>query len=323
MRRFWRECIPALCRRDGRTSCWASSRSWCAPPPPPPGGGRPPRPPLGCAEASLGGGDAAKRYNDALAALETASPDGGALEAACDTVRQLLLAARPPADALAKLAAAMPPGARCVVRSSANVEDLAGMSGAGLYDSITGVNAGDAAALGAAVASVWASLHTRRAVLARRAAGVPQAAAAMAVLVQEMVPVQHCFVLHTAAPGRPDAVLAEIAVGLGETLASGTQGAGWRLEADAAGKVRTLAFANLSTALLPGAAPGAEVRTATVDYSAQPLSGPPEARAALGARLGAVGRALQAALGDVAQDVEGGVVADGRLFVVQSRPQPM
>jgi phosphoglucan,water dikinase len=135
------------------------------------------------------------------------------------------------------------------------------------------------------------------------------------------VPAELSFVLHTAAPGRPDAVLAEIAVGLGETLASGTQGAGWRLEADAAGKVRTLAFANLSTALLPGGGEG--VRTATVDYSAQPLSGPPEARAALGARLGAVGRALQGALGGVAQDVEGGVVADGRLFVVQSRPQPM
>jgi hypothetical protein len=86
--------------------------------------------------------------------------------------------------------------------------------------------------------------------------------------------------------------------------------------------VRTLAFANLSTALLPGGAPGAEVRTATVDYSAQPLSGPPEARTALGARLGAVGRALQGTLG-CAQEVEGGVVADGRLFVVQSRPQPM
>jgi phosphoglucan,water dikinase len=195
------------------------------------------------------------------------------------------------------------------------------MSGAGLYESITGVEVGDQGALGAAVASVWASLHTRRAVLARRAAGVPQSAAAMAVLVQEMVPVEHCFVLHTAAPGRPEAVLAEVAVGLGETLASGTQGAGWRLEADSAGKVRTLSFANLSSALLPRG-PGGEVRPTVVDYSAQPLSGAREARQQLGARLGAVGRALQGELG-CAQDVEGGVVADGRLFVVQSRPQPM
>ena len=57
------------------------------------------------------------------------------------------------------------------MRSSANVEDLAGMSGAGLYDSIPNVPAGDAGALGKAVAEVWASLYTRRAVLSRRAAG--------------------------------------------------------------------------------------------------------------------------------------------------------
>lgn len=62
-------------------------------------------------------------------------------------------------------------GATLIARSSANVEDLAGLSGAGLYDSVGNVPAGDAGALGAAVARVWASLYTRRAVLSRRAAG--------------------------------------------------------------------------------------------------------------------------------------------------------
>ena len=57
------------------------------------------------------------------------------------------------------------------MRSSANVEDLAGMSGAGLYDSIAGVPAADPSALSKAIAAVWASLYTRRAVLSRRAAG--------------------------------------------------------------------------------------------------------------------------------------------------------
>ena len=64
-------------------------------------------------------------------------------------------------------------GKTVIVRSSANVEDLAGMSGAGLYDSIPNIPAGDTKALGTAVAQVWASLFTRRAVLSRRAAGVP------------------------------------------------------------------------------------------------------------------------------------------------------
>ena len=63
-------------------------------------------------------------------------------------------------------------GSKLYVRSSANVEDLAGMSGAGLYDSLPNIPASDAEAFGAAVANIWASLYTRRAVLSRRAAGM-------------------------------------------------------------------------------------------------------------------------------------------------------
>ncbi len=58
------------------------------------------------------------------------------------------------------------------MRSSANVEDMEGMSGAGLYDSVPDVDAASVEDLGAAVAQVWASLYTRRAVLTRRAAGL-------------------------------------------------------------------------------------------------------------------------------------------------------
>ena len=64
-----------------------------------------------------------------------------------------------------------PADATLIARSSANVEDLAGMSGAGLYESIAGIPASELRALGKAVAGVWASLYTRRAVLSRRAAG--------------------------------------------------------------------------------------------------------------------------------------------------------
>ncbi len=61
--------------------------------------------------------------------------------------------------------------ATVIVRSTANVEDLAGMSGAGLYDSIPNIALGTSGAFEKALASVWASLYTRRAVLSRRAAG--------------------------------------------------------------------------------------------------------------------------------------------------------
>ena len=134
------------------------------------------------------------------------------------------LAALPPPpllarQALQRVAGAFKPGATVIVRSSANVEDLAGMSGglgwrrgvfcffwcwvgqapagspapaplvppalvplmlpvytaftagAGLYDSIPNVDSGNPGALQAAVAGVWASLFSRRAVLSRHAAG--------------------------------------------------------------------------------------------------------------------------------------------------------
>ena len=68
---------------------------------------------------------------------------------------------------------AFEPSQLVIARSSANVEDLEGMSGAGLYDSLPNIPASDPSALGQAVAGVWASLYTRRAVLTRRAAGQP------------------------------------------------------------------------------------------------------------------------------------------------------
>lgn len=62
-------------------------------------------------------------------------------------------------------------------------------------------------------------------------AGVKQSDAAMAVLVQKQLSPDLSFVLHTVSPldGDKDTMYAELAVGLGETLASGTRGSPWRL----------------------------------------------------------------------------------------------
>ena len=61
-------------------------------------------------------------------------------------------------------------------------------------------------------------------------AGVKQHDAKMAVLVMEMIRSDLSFVLHTVDPLDRDQTLlsAEMAVGLGETLASGTRGSPWR-----------------------------------------------------------------------------------------------
>ncbi len=57
----------------------------------------------------------------------------------------------------------------------------------------------------------------------RRSAGVSQSSARMAALVMELVAPDLSFVLHTARPrdGNTGVLLAEVAPGQGETLASG------------------------------------------------------------------------------------------------------
>jgi phosphoglucan,water dikinase len=278
--------------------------------------------PFGVMEAVLSSTGQGERYATLLDALETAQP-GAELDSAVAQMRMLLSAAALPQALAAAIRSHLGGAAACVVRSSANVEDLAGLSAAGLYESVAGVAASDDSALGAAVAAVWASLHTRRAVLARRAAGLPQKEAAMAVLIQEQVSSELSFVLHTQAPGGAQGeLLAEIAVGMGETLASGANGSAWRLvatPAESGATVRTAAFANFSEALMPS---DGGLRSVAVDYSGQALSCSKEARTEVGRRLAAVGWGLQAALGGAPQDVEG-AVAGGKLFVVQSRPQPL
>jgi phosphoglucan,water dikinase len=203
-------------------------------------------------------------------------------------------------------------------RSSANVEDLEGLSGAGLYDSIANVRRDDPEAVERALKQVWASLFSRRAMLARASLGIHPKDAHMAVLIQPQVAPALSFVLHTNHPLMDDALLAELAPGHGEILASGTRGSGWRLSVSPSGVVSD-AFANFSEALVPGHDGSLVVKC--MDYSREDLSNSSEVREKLGKQLGVVGKFLQHSFGDVPQDVEGGIVSDG-IYVFQSRPQP-
>ncbi|KAL6564149.1 Phosphoglucan, water dikinase, chloroplastic [Orobanche minor] len=151
------------------------------------------------------------------------------------------------------------------------------MSAAGLYESIPNVSPSNPVIFGHAIARVWASLYTRRAVLSRIYVGVPQKTAMMAVLVQEMLSSDLSFVLHTLSPSDKDGnfMESEIASGLGETLASGTRGTPWRLSSGKFdGSVKTLAFANFSEEIVvKGVGPAdGEVVKLTVDYSGKALT---------------------------------------------------
>ncbi|XP_010424348.1 PREDICTED: phosphoglucan, water dikinase, chloroplastic-like [Camelina sativa] len=282
--------------------------------------------PFGSMELALKQSNSEEKFASLLEKLETARPEGGELDTICDQIHEVMKSLQVPKETINSISKAFPKDARLIVRSSANVEDLAGMSAAGLYESIPNVSPSDPLVFSGSVCQVWASLYTRRAVLSRRAAGVTQKEASMAVLVQEMLSPDLSFVLHTVSPADPDSNLveAEIAPGLGETLASGTRGTPWRL---ASGKldgiVQTLAFANFSEELLvsgTGPADGKYVRL-TVDYSKKRLTVDSVFRQQLGQRLGSVGFFLERNFG-CAQDVEGCLVGED-VYIVQSRPQPL
>eukprot|EP00210_Caulerpa_lentillifera_P008291 g7912.t1 len=220
---------------------------------------------------------------------------------------------------------------RVILRSSANVEDLAGLSGAGLHDSIPNMNSHNMKQMAEAILGVWASLYTKRALMARHAAGLPHDNARMAVLIQQQLTPVLSFVLHTTDPLTKDANLltAEIAPGIGETLASGTQGTPWRLTVDKrTGNVATTAFANFSSVLMPKARHDDEwsvtgkLMTRVADYSTLALSVDDENRELLGKRLLRAGEALEKEFGGIPQDIEGALVGN-ELYIVQSRPQPI
>lgn len=291
-----------------------------------------------------------------LGSLEASSSAGhlAEVEGVCKEIQELIQGLQVPRDLTDAIVSELGRGGISgqdggdgpvvICRSSANVEDLAGLSGAGLYDSIPDTRL-EHGSLSASLKGVWASLYTRRAALSRAAAGVGHRGARMGVLVQEMLPADLSFVLHTSHPiTRAEGTLvAEVAVGLGETLASGAvRGSPWRLEVDKGSQKATMAaFANFSQALTMGqlansttaaarrpgdniyaapVAPSQKYGLRTVDYSVQPLSVNSETRQSFAQRLCNIGMVLEGQFGG-AQDVEGCVVG-GDIFIVQTRPQP-
>ncbi|GLU18569.1 hypothetical protein SLE2022_348620 [Rubroshorea leprosula] len=280
--------------------------------------------PFGSMELALEQSKSTEKFTSLLEQIETAGLDDGKLDKLCYEIQELISSLQLPKDVIDSISRIFPESSCLFVRSSANVEDLAGMSAAGLYESIPNVSPSNPIVFSNAVSRVWASLYTRRAVLSRRAAGVSQRDAGMAVLVQEMLSPDLSFVLHTLSPTDHDHkyMEAEIAPGLGETLASGTRGTPWRLSCGKFdGHVRTLAFANFSKMQVTGAAPAdGEVIHLTVDYSKEPLTVDPIFRCWLGQRLCIVGSFLERKFG-CPQDVEGCVVGKD-IFIVQTRPQP-
>ncbi|HID96917.1 MAG TPA: hypothetical protein EYP57_01815, partial [Thermodesulfobacteriaceae bacterium] len=207
---------------------------------------------------------------------------------------------------------------RLMVRSSTNCEDLEEMAGAGLYDSFACIHPENIAD---GIRRVWGSLWTRRAAMSRRQVGIPHEKAAMAVLIQQMITPEYSFAVHTENPviGRDDEVYMELAVGLGEVLASGAVTGSpyrliWNKKTDL---VTVLAFADLSLSFLPDE--NGEIRREKIDYTEIRLTTSRKFRNQTAGRVGAASLFIEKALG-LPQDIEG-CLSGADLIVLQARPQ--
>jgi phosphoenolpyruvate synthase/pyruvate phosphate dikinase len=118
-------------------------------------------------------------------------------------------------------ASGTPDGARFAVRSSALGEDGSAASYAGLHETELDVAP---AGVDAAVRRCWASLWSPEALAYRAHRGISMAGAAMAVVVQSLVPADAAAVAFTRHPvtGREDQLVVTAVKGLGDAMVSGT-----------------------------------------------------------------------------------------------------
>jgi pyruvate,water dikinase len=147
-----------------------------------------------------------------LAAVIAEAPLGAAIEAA---LREALAAI----EAGARERSGRP--ARLAVRSSAIGEDGFAASYAGLHETELDRSIDE---VSGAVRRCWASLWSAPALAYRVRRGLPLDGAAMAVVVQELVPADAAAVVFTRHPvtGRTDQVVLTAVRGLGDAMVSGT-----------------------------------------------------------------------------------------------------
>ncbi len=272
--------------------------------------------PFGVMEVSLNAEPAMRKEYYALVEAVNNSPDD--FVGHSKRLREIVDQVAVQAEIISGVTKAFTPDEHLMVRSSSNYEDLENFAGAGLYDSVANVPPSDVAA---AIRKVWASLWNKRAVMNRRNAGVRHDRAHMAVFIQKMIVPEFSFIMHTVNPVtyNTEEIYIELAVGLGETLASaGAPGVPYRIVFNKQTKqARILAFASFSHALWPG--PSGGIIMSTLDYSGISLSENRAYRDLMGRRLGSIGQFVEKTLG-LPQDIEGVVLRD-EVFLVQSRVQ--
>jgi pyruvate,water dikinase len=207
-------------------------------------------------------------------------------------------------------------GGECAlaVRSSATAEDSAEFSFAGLHDTILDVR--DFENLERAITRCWASLWSDRAVSYRRASGIEADAAAIAVVVQQLIRSDVSFVVFTADPvsNRDEHLVIAATWGLGEAVVAGLVVPD-HIVIGLDGEVVEHIVGDKHLMVIPGANPGDGVRETPVPRL---LRTAPVMTAAQAMAIGAAARRLSERLGFHA-DIEG-AFCNGELYFLQARP---
>lgn len=194
------------------------------------------------------------------------------------------------------------------VRSSAVAEDSEVASFAGQGDTILAVSGAEAVV--DAVARCWRSARSARASAYRSARGIDEESAAMAVVVQKMVPADASGVMFTRDPSDPNgnALLIEGAWGLGEGIVSGrVQPDRFRVERPELAVAARDVAEKLEMATPNGFVPVPEARRLIPCITDKQIRSLAEAGVRIEELYGAP------------QDVEW-ALADGKLWILQARP---
>ncbi len=203
-------------------------------------------------------------------------------------------------------------GGAVAIRSSATAEDLPEASFAGQHDSYLNVTGAEEVV--GAVRRCWSSLFTPRAISYRSRQRVPNAGLALAVVVQKLVRAESGGVLFTANPvsGHRGQLAIDASFGLGEAIVSGQVTPDHWIVDSTSGEVLEARIGTKQVMTVPRAT-GTETVAVAPEERERPALEPAHV-----ARLAELGRRVASHFG-VPQDVEW-VLADGQIFLVQSRP---
>ncbi|XP_055810349.1 alpha-glucan water dikinase, chloroplastic isoform X2 [Solanum dulcamara] len=198
-----------------------------------------------------------------------------------------------------------------------------------------------------AIKKVWASKWNERAYFSTRKVKLDHDYLCMAVLVQEIINADYAFVIHTTNPSSGDSseIYAEVVRGLGETLVGAYPGRalsfickkkdlnspqvlGYPSKPIGLFIKRSIIFRSDSNgedlegyagAGLYDSVPMDEEEKVVLDYSSDPLITDGNFRQTILSNIARAGNAIEELYGSP-QDIEG-VVRDGKIYVVQTRPQ--